>query len=60
MFYNGTSTSRAVLCQAKENMSFWHIDSTLTGTTTSCQSGPGSLANEQLHYIPKSSRIGAS
>ena len=31
------------------------IDETLTGTTTSSQSGPGSHGNKELLHIPQSS-----
>ena len=34
--------------------SIWPIDSTLSGATTSSQSGPGSNGNEGVHRIPQS------
>ena len=36
------------------------MDETLTGTTTSSQSGPGSNVNEGILYIPQSSGTEAS
>ena len=36
------------------NSSIWHIDSTLTGTITLGQSGPGSNSNEGVSTFPKS------
>ena len=42
------------------NSSIWPIDGTLTGTTTSGQSEPGSNDNERVHHNLKSSRTGTS
>ena len=43
------------------NSSIWPIDQTLSGATTSGQSGPGSDSNEGVFRIPQSSNItGAS
>ena len=39
---------------------FWSIDRTLIGTTTPCQSGPGSNADEGLLHILQNSKTGAS
>ena len=41
------------------NSCIWHIDRTLTGTTTLGQSGPGSNSNQEV-YIPQSSKTGTS
>ena len=38
----------------------WAIDRTLTSTTIPAQSGLGSNGNEDILYIPQSSRTGAS
>ena len=40
--------------------SIWSISGTLTGTTTSSQSGPGSNGNEGVFHIPQSSRTETS
>ena len=42
------------------NISIWSIDGTLTGTTTPGQSKPGSNGNEEVLYIPQSSRTKVS
>ena len=39
------------------NTFIWPIDRTLSGATTSSQSGPGSDSNEGVLYIPQSSSI---
>ena len=38
----------------------WPIDGTLTGTSKSDQSGPGSNGNKGVHHILQSFRTGAS
>ena len=40
--------------------SIWHIDGTVTDTTTLGQSGPGSNGNEEVLYICQNSRTGTS
>ena len=42
------------------NSSIWPIDRTLSGATTSSQSGPGSNSNEGVIHISQSSKTGAS
>ena len=42
------------------NSSIWPIDETLTGTTTTSQSGHGNNGNEGILHILQSSRIWAS
>ena len=44
----------------RSNGSIWQINVTLTDTTTPGQSRPESNGNEGVHYIPQSSRSGAS
>ena len=39
------------------NSSIWSVDETQKGTTTSCQSGPGSNENEEVLYILKASEL---
>ena len=39
--------------------SIWSIDETLTGITTSGQSGPGSNGNDEVLHIPQNSRTWA-
>ena len=41
------------------NSFIWSIDRTLSGTTTSGQSGPGSNGNEGVLHVPQSFKIGA-
>ena len=42
------------------NSSIWPQDGTLTGTTTSGQSGARSNSNEGVLHIPQSTRTGTS
>ena len=53
--------SKTVLFQTVQFSSIWPLDRTLSGATTSGQSGPGSNGNKGVLCIPQSSSItGAS
>ena len=43
-----------LILAAEGHKFFWPIDSTVTDTDNAGHSGPGSNANEELLYIPKS------
>ena len=49
--------STGVACSDSINKSIWSIDKTQTGTATAGQSLTGSNGNEDILYIPQSSRI---
>ena len=46
-------SSISIGCEWFLNRSFWSIDGTVTGTTTSGQRGPGSNSNEGVLHTPQ-------